>query len=114
MGDILFSALETFHRGRQWGRFLDAGTGLQSIKWIQTLPTSSWSGITADYNMLNQIMKDSSVSGNIRPVDSILVGNWMDETFCNTLGKFDTILADYLIGAVDGFSPYEQDTIIFK
>jgi hypothetical protein len=27
---------------------------------------------------------------------------------------YDTILADYLIGAVDGFSPYEQDNIIKK
>jgi hypothetical protein len=25
--DILFSTLEKFHVGRQWGRFLDAGTG---------------------------------------------------------------------------------------
>ena len=32
----------------------------------------------------------------------------------DSLGKFDTILADYLIGAVDGFSPYEQDTILDK
>jgi hypothetical protein len=31
-----------------------------------------------------------------------------------SLGKYDTILADYLIGAVDGFSPYYQDTIIDK
>jgi hypothetical protein len=31
-----------------------------------------------------------------------------------TLGKFDTILADYLIGAVDGFSPYTQDVIVEK
>ena len=31
-----------------------------------------------------------------------------------TLGLFDTILADYLIGAVDGFSPYTQDIIVEK
>lgn len=31
-----------------------------------------------------------------------------------TLGLFDTILADYLIGAVDGFSPYTQDVIVEK
>lgn len=50
----------------------------------------------------------------IRPCDSILVGNWMDPQFCDGLGKFDTILADYLIGAVDGFSPYTQDQIVKK
>lgn len=38
----------------------------------------------------------------------------MDDQFRSTLGTYDTILADYLIGAVDGFSPYEQDTIIKK
>eukprot|EP01034_Spumella_vulgaris_P034924 gene34924-43066_t len=59
-------------------------------------------------------MKDAGVAAAIRPVDALVVGNWMDEHFCNDLGKFDTILADYLIGAVDGFSPYEQDTIIKK
>lgn len=50
----------------------------------------------------------------VRSQDRILVGNWMDEQFCSQLGKFDTILADYLIGAVDGFSPYTQDIIIEK
>lgn len=30
------------------------------------------------------------------------------------MGKYDTIVADYLIGAVDGFSPYTQDVIIRK
>lgn len=50
----------------------------------------------------------------MRQCDNILVGNWMDEKFCSSLGKFDTILADYLIGAVDGFSPYSQDLIISK
>ena len=32
----------------------------------------------------------------------------------DSLGTFDTILADYLIGAVDGFSPYQQDVIVSK
>ncbi len=114
MGDILFSTLEKFHVGRNWGRFLDAGTGLHSIKWIQKLQTTAWTAITADTNMSNTIMKDSGVAAAIRPVDALVVGNWMDDHFCQNLGTFDTILADYLIGAVDGFSPYEQDTIIKK
>jgi hypothetical protein len=38
----------------------------------------------------------------------------MDDEFCKTLGMFDTIVADYLIGAVDGFSPYTQDIIVRK
>lgn len=112
MPDILFSTVEVFNTGRDWGRFLDAGTGVSSLQWIQTLSTTSWTAITADNQMLRSIKAETSIK--IRPFDSLVVGNWMDSNFCSTLGKFDTILADYLIGAVDGFSPFEQDTIIKK
>ena len=91
---------------------LNVGTGVNSIKWIQTLNTDSWTGITADRNMLNSIQSDSSIRP--RSNDQLVIGNWMDETFCSSLGSYDTILADYLIGAVDGFSPYEQDVIVKK
>ena len=113
MGDILFGTVEKWKEeaGRSWGSFLDAGTGNHSLKWIQTLNTESWTAITADENMKRQIM-ESGVT--LRPNDSILVGNWMSDEFCSKLGKFDTILADYLFGAVDGFSPYTQDLIVEK
>eukprot|EP00981_Chlorochromonas_danica_P006462 scaffold1401_cov180-Ochromonas_danica.AAC.12 len=62
--------------------------------------------------MKNQIIKDEGILRGLRDSDQIVVGNWMDDHFCSTLGMYDTILADYLIGAVDGFSPYEQDVII--
>jgi hypothetical protein len=81
---------------------------------VQGLATTQWTAITADHGMKSQILQDSSVGTRMRPDDRLLVGNWMDEKFCQTLGQYDTILADYLIGAVDGFSPYEQDTIIRK
>eukprot|EP01035_Chromulina_nebulosa_P019682 gene19682-25601_t len=110
MGDILFSTVERYHSPRPWGRFLDAGTGVHSLKWLQTLNTESWTAITADNYMRAQIEKEQDIK--FRPVDRLLVGNWMDSKFCETLGEYDTIFADYLIGAVDGFSPYEQDTII--
>lgn len=113
MSDILFSTIERWQALKGWGRFLDAGTGVHSLKWIQDLNTSSWTAITADYGMQGQIEKDKTVK--LRPnCDRILVGNWMDASFCDSLGKYDTILADYLIGAVDGFSPYTQDIIIEK
>jgi hypothetical protein len=75
----------------------------------------SITAITADIGMRNNMM--SEIGAGVftsRPQDSILVGNWMDESFCKQLGKYDTIIADYLIGAVDGFSPYTQDLIISK
>ena len=113
MDDILFSTIERWSNAssRKWGRFLDAGTGSHSLKWIQNLNTDSWTAITADEKMKQQIL-ESGVT--IRPVDSILVGNWMSNEFCSQLGTYDTILADYLFGAVDGFSPYTQDIIIDK
>lgn len=113
-GDILFQTIEKFHGVRPWGKVLDAGTGLHSVQWLQTLTTTSWTAITADNNMRNQIISDITVASKVRPQDELVVGNWMDESFTAALGQFDTILADYLIGAVDGFSPYEQDVIIKK
>mmetsp|Transcript_5270 Transcript_5270/g.5411 ORF Transcript_5270/g.5411 Transcript_5270/m.5411 type:complete len:272 (-) Transcript_5270:28-843(-) len=112
--DILFSTVERWQslKGPSWGRLLDAGTGQHSLKWIQNLNTSSWTAITADHAMQSQITSDPNLK--IRPCDNILVGNWMDPKFCDCLGKFDTILADYLIGAVDGFSPYNQDQILSR
>jgi hypothetical protein len=109
--DVLFNSMVQFQGDVGWGRFLDAGTGLHSLKWIQGIPTSSWTAITADQNMRSNILSDEAVAAAIRPDDMLVVGNWMDEQFCSQLGMYDTILADYLIGAVDGFSPYEQDTI---
>ena len=114
MGDILFKTIEKFQGSKAWGRILDAGTGVHSIKWIQALTNSGWTAITADNGMRNQMMKESGVAAQMREQDSVIVGNWMDEAFCEGLGTYDTILADYLIGAVDGFSPYQQDEILVK
>ena len=111
MGDILFGKIESWQGGSPWGKFLDAGTGVHSLKWIQNLNTESWCAVTADHGMKRSC---ESAGVNIRPCDSIVVGNWMDEEFCDSLGKYDTILADYLIGAVDGFSPYKQDLILHR
>jgi hypothetical protein len=101
--DVLFNAMVQFQGNAGWGRFLDAGTGLHSLKWIQGIPTSSWTAITADNNMRTNILSDEAIAMAMRQEDKVVVGNWMDEEFCSQLGMYDTILADYLIGAVDGF-----------
>lgn len=61
MADILFTAIENMNSPRCWGRFLDAGTGVHSLKWIQQLQTSEWVAITADNNMKNQITNDKDI-----------------------------------------------------
>ena len=61
MADILFTAIENMNAPRCWGRFLDAGTGVHSLKWIQQLQTSEWVAITADNNMKAQITNDKDI-----------------------------------------------------
>jgi hypothetical protein len=113
MHDVLFTSIEKLHNPLPFGRLLDAGTGVSSLRWIQTINTTSWVAVTADTNMQSMIMSDAGVAAGIRPAcDKIVVGNWMNDQFCDSLGMYDTILADYLIGAVDGFSPFAQDLII--
>jgi precorrin-6B methylase 2 len=101
MPDLLFDTITAWHGSAPWGKLLDAGTGAQSLKWAMQLDTVSITAITADIGMMNSMERD--VGKLTRPDDCVLVGNWMDPTFVSQLGKYDTILADYLIGAVDGF-----------
>jgi len=114
MHDIVFTTIEKLHAPLPFGRILDSGTGLNSLKWIQSLNStcSAWTAVTADAQMQSTILADSGIAAGIRPCDRLLVGNWMNDQFCDSLGEYDTILADYLIGAVDGFSPFAQDLII--
>ena len=56
---------------RNFGHMLDAGTGLNSLKWIQSLPTDSWTAITADVTMQNQILKDTSIASKMRQCDRV-------------------------------------------
>lgn len=109
----MFETVERYHAGRPFGRVLDSGTGISSVKWLMGLSTcSAWTAITADDRMKENVMHSDGIELR-EGVDELVVGNWMDEEFCKNLSTYDTILADYLFGAVDGFSPYAQD-IIFK
>ena len=48
-----------------------------------------------------------------RKQDRIIVANWGDPTLL--AGEtFDTVLADYLIGAIEGFAPYFQEDMRFS
>jgi len=98
-----------------------------------------YTAITADEIMRKAVVKEAEQLG-MADKGSIIIGNWFsvnddsDEGSANTnegeyasgrshtstslnfLGgkKFDTILADYLIGALDGFSPYYQDLMLSR
>ena len=89
---------------------LDAGTGVQSIGWVADLPTERWTAVSASPGHANQVRQ--AVKGTQRANDRIIYGNWVDPNLLK--GEvYDTVIADYLLGAVEGFSPYFQ-SYLFK
>ena len=114
--DKLFGSIEEQQNGKPFGNVLDAGTGLHSLRWIATLGDkgmTKFSAITADKKMQRNVQREADNLG-ISQLGKILIGNWFGETPLQLNEQFDTILADYLIGAMDGFSPYQQDLMIPK
>ncbi len=123
--DKLFGCIERNQKttDKSFGRFLDAGTGTHSLRWIASLigdnrrsdlSIDDYTAITADEGMRRNVLKEATALG-IESNGSIIIGNWQsdgpeEEELCH--GEiYDTILADYLVGAMDGFSPFYQDLI---
>lgn len=97
--------IQTLQGDKPWGKILDAGTGVQSIQWIAGLASESWTAISASSQYVRQT--ERAAKGLIRPQDRIIIGNWVDPKLLK--GEiFDTVIADYLLGSVEGFSPYFQ------
>lgn len=122
--DALFGYIEEMQASdRPFGDILDAGTGMHSLRWIATLGEdgkgmTEFTAITADKTMQRNVQNEAD-DLEISHLGKIIIGNWfgenpLDEVLSSQDKKFDTILADYLIGAMDGFSPYEQDLMIPK
>mmetsp|Transcript_11369 Transcript_11369/g.17237 ORF Transcript_11369/g.17237 Transcript_11369/m.17237 type:complete len:326 (-) Transcript_11369:104-1081(-) len=153
MNDVLFNAIEDMQikSGKPFGKFLDAGTGVHSLRWIATLiPNSddflldqssgaidhdealrasvtSFTAVTADEEMRSNVRIEAAKLGIPENVGHIVIGNWKQDMSVDDAESaeevaastdylchnetYDTILADYLIGAMDGFSPYYQDQI---
>eukprot|EP00953_Heterococcus_sp_UTEX-ZZ885_P020500 11468-Heterococcus_DN1.PRE.1 len=86
-------------------RLTPAGTGTHSLRWLNGLSTTGWTAVTADAAFAANMMQELSISEEQSA--QIVIGNWQDPAFLQH-EKYDTILADYLIGAIDGFSPYFQ------
>lgn len=105
----LFDHVEMLQGDRPWGRFLDAGTGVNSSLWSTGLTTESWTGVTAAPGHADQVRK--VVGARFRPQDRLVLGNWTDPNLLQ--GEVhDTVVADYLIGAVEGFAPYFQQSLL--
>lgn len=101
----LYSYIEQLQEDRPWGSMLDAGTGENSIRWMSGLSTEQWTAVTGSRPHANLALK--AVDTVMRSQDKIMVGNWADRQFM--LGEvYDTVVADYLLGAIEGFAPYFQ------
>lgn len=133
--DRLFGRIEKtqLSQNQQFGRFLDAGTGTHSLRWMASLirdgddnsgnnndllKIEHYTAITADEKMRLNVLKEAQALG-IEGRGDIIIGNWENThddgegELCHGM-KYDTILADYLVGAMDGFSPYYQDQIFSR
>jgi len=124
--DVLFQCIEQNQikygsdDNKGFGRILDAGTGSHSLRWIASLlhnddepdglHVSHYTAITADEKMRQTVVKEAKTL-DILDKGDIIIGNWQDDDLLKEDELYDTILADYLIGAMDGFSPYIQDLI---
>jgi hypothetical protein len=105
----LFRYIEELQGQEPWGSVLDAGAGVNSAEWMTALSTTRWTAVTAAPGHARQVRE--AVAARLRPQDRLLVGNWMDPALL--AGEVhDVVLADYLIGAVEGFSPYFQEDLL--
>src|SRR5215213_2881956 len=104
----LFSCIEALHGEASFGRILDAGTGPRSFRWLTSLETDSITAVTGDALMHRKVQR---LAGEPRrPEDRLLLGNWTDPELLAG-ERFDTVLADYLLGSIEGFAPYFQTSL---
>ncbi len=107
----LFRYIETLQDKTPWGAFLDAGTGVNSSLWSLELPTARWVGVTGAAAHARQVRERAG--SRLRDQDALVVGNWTDPDLLK--GQvFDTVLADYLVGAVEGFAPFFQGRLFHR
>ena len=105
--DVIFQQIEHWHN-KPFSSVLDAGTGENSLRWLLSIPTQSITAVTGDPYRKKGL--EFSFAQKLRPHDRILYGNWNDYNFLAT-EQFDIVIADYLLGAIDGFAPYFQGAL---
>jgi hypothetical protein len=110
-GPPSFKLIETIHGAAPFGHVLDAGTGMRSLRWLRSLDTDRITAVTGSDETARRI--DNQIGQSPRTEDRLLVGNWADPDFLAG-ERFDTVLADHLIGAIDGFAPYFQTAMLSR
>ncbi len=107
----LFQYIESLQGDRPWGSLLDAGTGTNSINWVSGLETDRWTAVTGAQNHAIQVR--DAVAKQRRKQDRIILGNWADPALL-AKEQYDTVLADYLLGAIEGFAPFFQHQLFAR
>lgn len=107
----LYDRVAALHGHRPWGTVLDAGTGPGSLRWLEALPCERWTAVTGSPQMLEKTQ--AALAQPAREQDRLEVGNWMDPSLLAG-ERYDVVLADYLLGAVEGFAPYWQDRLFAR
>jgi len=97
--DALFSWFERIH-GPTWGSVLDAGTGDHSLSWLASLSPRELTAVTVESWRMEGLRR-------VAPQAHVLLGQWTDPALLAG-ERFDVVLADYVIGAIDGHAPYFQ------
>ncbi len=97
--DALFAWFEKLH-GPEWGSVLDAGTGDHSLTWLHSIAPRSLTAVTVENWRLPSL---KSIAPDVR----LVLGQWTDPALLAG-ERFDVVLADYVIGAIDGHAPYFQ------
>ena len=75
------------------------------MRWVTDLGTERWTAVSASPQHAERVR--DAIKDTQRPNDHIVLGNWVDPNLLKG-ETFDTVLADYLLGAVEGFAPYYQ------
>ena len=109
--DPLFQQIESWHGNKNWGNVLDAGTGRHSLRWLLGQSTRSVTAITGAQQRKDEL--SSQFLHQLGINDRIIVGNWLNQSLLADQ-RFDIVIADYLLGAIEGFAPYFQSKIFAR
>jgi hypothetical protein len=120
--DALFACIEEQQlQHAPFGRVLDAGSGSHSLRWLASLPTvTNVTAITADRAMCDTLLQQANQkevqTSSADTSINVHCGTWFSSKLQSILHEqhFDVVLADYLIGAMDGFGAQrcQQDLMI--
>ena len=94
------------------GDVLDAGTGYESFRWLQAARNGQHDTLTA-VTMDPTLVAALGDKSSAQPDNRVLVGNLDSPEMLKGM-SFDVILADFLLAAIEGFAPYQQEALLQK